>query len=402
MVPVAASSVENATVVVPDAVPGVARVVSATAMAENVARAVTGEAEFQTVVMRDPVASVAPGPRPDRVGGVDLAPVALAADPVRGALAVVSAVPVTAVARPLVRRVDERAAGVDAVAPAGRPFRVGEVVADAVRPGDSDVTGEVAARPGVVEPAPEWHAAQMAGQPPAMPAREEGRAPLAGGGPHVAAGDAGLRPVLADEEVPAPLRQFAAALAESPGDGGEGERHVRLRLRPASLGELDVRITSGLDDGARVAIAATRPETLSLLRADMAGLRQTLAEAGLHVSEANLTFVLRPAEALAAPADPAPGLGGHLPDVGVEAARPATPATGPNLGPNLGSHLDQGMRAQNDFGFGQGGNADPGARRFGQHPATPRGAEAGAAWDEPIVATSPSPGRSGGGLDITA
>ena len=74
---------------------------------------------------------------------------------------------------------------------------------------------------------------------------------------------------------------------------GLGNDQIRIQLKPAELGRVDVRLEV-TDGGRAVAIvSAERPETLDLLQRDAAGLRQALQDAGLSTDSNSLSFNLR-------------------------------------------------------------------------------------------------------------
>lgn len=74
---------------------------------------------------------------------------------------------------------------------------------------------------------------------------------------------------------------------------GQGNDQIRIQLKPAELGRVDVRLEV-TDSGRAVAIvSAERPETLDLLQRDAAGLRQALQDAGLSTDSNSLSFNLR-------------------------------------------------------------------------------------------------------------
>ena len=75
----------------------------------------------------------------------------------------------------------------------------------------------------------------------------------------------------------AQLGPALAALHSSP----DGARHVTVRLDPAELGQVQVRITRAQDGAASVSVSVERPETLRSLQADLSHLHQALDRAGL-------------------------------------------------------------------------------------------------------------------------
>ncbi len=88
----------------------------------------------------------------------------------------------------------------------------------------------------------------------------------------------------------APAHQVAAALVQvthSPSGSA-----VTLRLDPAELGHVQIRIERGADGTATVHVSAERPETLRLLIADQPQLHRTLDSAGLPQEGRSLTLSL--------------------------------------------------------------------------------------------------------------
>ncbi len=79
---------------------------------------------------------------------------------------------------------------------------------------------------------------------------------------------------------PAPAVQLAQAVT-SLHAGADGSSHVTIKLDPAELGQVQVRITRGQDGTARVNVAVERPETLASLQGDLGHLHAALDRAGL-------------------------------------------------------------------------------------------------------------------------
>lgn len=72
-----------------------------------------------------------------------------------------------------------------------------------------------------------------------------------------------------------------------------GSKSFEIRLDPAELGRVEVRLTVGSDGKADATIVAHRPETLALLLRDSQNLERTLKESGLDVSNSSLNFSLK-------------------------------------------------------------------------------------------------------------
>ncbi len=77
-----------------------------------------------------------------------------------------------------------------------------------------------------------------------------------------------------------PAAQLAQAVA-SLHVGADGTSHTTIRLDPAELGQLQIRISRAPDGTASVTIAVDRPETLSTLQGDLGHLHQALDRAGV-------------------------------------------------------------------------------------------------------------------------
>jgi flagellar hook-length control protein FliK len=83
-----------------------------------------------------------------------------------------------------------------------------------------------------------------------------------------------------------------------------GEERIRIELRPASLGHVEVQLQIADDGRVAAVVSADRPDTLALLQNDARGLEQALKDAGLRTDSGSLSFNLRQGE----------GQGGHQPD----------------------------------------------------------------------------------------
>jgi len=62
--------------------------------------------------------------------------------------------------------------------------------------------------------------------------------------------------------------------------GKDGTSHVTIRLDPAELGQVQIRIARAQDGTATVTVAAERAETLASLQGDLGHLHQALDRAG--------------------------------------------------------------------------------------------------------------------------
>jgi flagellar hook-length control protein FliK len=72
-----------------------------------------------------------------------------------------------------------------------------------------------------------------------------------------------------------------------------GKNRFEIRLDPPELGRIEVRIEVSRDGRVTSHLTADRPDTLSLLQRDAAGLERALQDAGLKTSDNSLQFSLR-------------------------------------------------------------------------------------------------------------
>jgi hypothetical protein len=84
------------------------------------------------------------------------------------------------------------------------------------------------------------------------------------------------------EQVALNLKQAIA------GDNNE----VRIQLKPASLGTIDVKLNVGQDGRVSAVISADRTDTLNMLKQDAGTLQQALRDAGLNADSSSLSFNL--------------------------------------------------------------------------------------------------------------
>ena len=101
-----------------------------------------------------------------------------------------------------------------------------------------------------------------------------------------------------------PAAQLAPALVQLAHAGGG--QQLTLRLDPAELGRVDIRIERAADGTATVQVLVDRPETLKLLQADQPHLQQALDRAGLPQEGRSLSLSL----SLPDPGGAYPGAGG--------------------------------------------------------------------------------------------
>ena len=93
----------------------------------------------------------------------------------------------------------------------------------------------------------------------------------------------------AEPAAPAIHSQIAPALVSLAG-GPPGTQRLTLRLDPASLGHVQIRIDRAKDAPPEVRITAERPETLALLQRDQHQLHRALDLAGIAAEGRQLTF----------------------------------------------------------------------------------------------------------------
>jgi flagellar hook-length control protein FliK len=68
---------------------------------------------------------------------------------------------------------------------------------------------------------------------------------------------------------------------------------MTLRLDPADLGRLDIKMKFDKDGGVKAHLTADKPETLALLQRDSSHLQRALQQAGFDADETNISFDLR-------------------------------------------------------------------------------------------------------------
>lgn len=72
-----------------------------------------------------------------------------------------------------------------------------------------------------------------------------------------------------------------------------GQDQINIKLHPAELGRIEVKLENASDGTLRAVISAERPETLDLLQRDARGLERALQEAGVKTDSGSLSFNLR-------------------------------------------------------------------------------------------------------------
>jgi flagellar hook-length control protein FliK len=89
---------------------------------------------------------------------------------------------------------------------------------------------------------------------------------------------------------PVPLSGLAVQIAASV---QSGKTRFELRLDPADLGRIDVRIDVDRNGQVTSHLTVEKPETLSMLQQDAPQLQQALSDAGLKTGNGGLQFSLR-------------------------------------------------------------------------------------------------------------
>jgi len=90
-----------------------------------------------------------------------------------------------------------------------------------------------------------------------------------------------------------PARQVAPALL-SVVQKSDGTAQISVRLHPADLGAVNVRIERPTEHTAQVVITAEKPETLQMLKTDQAELHRVLDHAGLPPEGRTIPFHAAP------------------------------------------------------------------------------------------------------------
>src|SRR5439155_3945243 len=89
---------------------------------------------------------------------------------------------------------------------------------------------------------------------------------------------------------PVPVSGLAVEIAATV---QSGKTHFEVRLDPADLGRIDVRIDVDRNGQVTSHLTVEKPETLSMLRQDATQLQRALNDAGLSTGGGGLQFSLR-------------------------------------------------------------------------------------------------------------
>lgn len=190
---------------------------------------------------------------------------------------------------------------------AGRTAGSASLTAPPVQTGQTGLaSGQTSASPASVTP----EMTDMAKAVP-LPATPAQTSPNPGGGPMQVMADAAPDPVQGQEtlqrtaeaqssERPTPQAgaarmtpqsalHLAAQIAQR---FTGGSRQFDIRMDPAELGRVDVRLQVGNDNRVHAILSAERPETLAELQRTARELERALADAGLELGESGLEFQL--------------------------------------------------------------------------------------------------------------
>ena len=120
--------------------------------------------------------------------------------------------------------------------------------------------------------------------------------PITGPSPassHTAAGAttaSAKAPVAKPLPFPAVADQVAVQIAKA---AAEGSDKISIKLKPASLGQIEVQLDVAADGRVNAVIAADKAETLDMLQRDSRALERALGDAGLRTDSGSLSFNLR-------------------------------------------------------------------------------------------------------------
>ena len=92
------------------------------------------------------------------------------------------------------------------------------------------------------------------------------------------------------QKPPAPVEQVAVNIKNAIGEGAD---KINIKLHPAQLGRVEIRMEIAKDGRLSAVILAEKPETLDMLRSDVRGLERALQEAGLKTDAGSLNFGLK-------------------------------------------------------------------------------------------------------------
>lgn len=147
-------------------------------------------------------------------------------------------------------------------------------------------------------------ATAVAPPPPVQPPSDDPKAKLAtpdspvvnaavpAGGPHTT--QAPTVDAIGNAKAPVPtppvFDQVAVHVAKAAADGLD---KINIKLKPATLGHIEVHLEVASNGHVHAVIAADKPETLDLLQRDARSLERALGDAGLRTDSGSLSFNLR-------------------------------------------------------------------------------------------------------------
>jgi flagellar hook-length control protein FliK len=145
-----------------------------------------------------------------------------------------------------------------------------------------------------------------------------------------AAGSTPSAPQARPAAAPPPAAQVAVHIART---FEEGVRRLEIKLSPAELGRVEVKLDVGHDGRVQAVVAADRQDTLDLLQRDARTLERALQDAGIRADSGSLSFTLRQQDQQAWPGS---GRDGSRPgDGGRESASQADGLASVRPRPNL-------------------------------------------------------------------
>jgi flagellar hook-length control protein FliK len=169
-----------------------------------------------------------------------------------------------------------------------RPPAPAAASTDATRHDATDDQGKPAPDSGSADATPGPRPAHAAAPAPANPAPPAAAAIAA-----VTPANAGLRQAQDAYQPPAPLTVNLPQMAfEIVRHAQLGANRFDIRLDPADLGRVDVRLAIDGTGVVNAHLTVERPDTLDLLRRDAGALGQALTQAGLDAGKTNLQFSL--------------------------------------------------------------------------------------------------------------
>lgn len=92
------------------------------------------------------------------------------------------------------------------------------------------------------------------------------------------------------QKPPVPVEQIAVHIQKAVGQGAD---KINIKLNPAHLGRVEVKLNVGKDGHLSAMITAEKPETLEMLKNDIRGLDKALQEAGLKTDQQSFNFGLK-------------------------------------------------------------------------------------------------------------